>query len=141
MRGFVDAIGETFSMSETPARVVIVAGRNYGKLLQISKLWYVSNPTQFFGQALFEAWNKAYNKITSRAEDGSPGEPDQVGLKKAIATDGKLPVTGPVFTPQRAMRTIYEGFYQPQEQVVLDSYTVTPLQLPRLAYLEEIEED
>lgn len=144
MRGFVDAIGETFAIQENPSRVVIVAGRNYGKLLQISKLWYLSNPsaglrTQFMGQTLFEAWTDAYNKITSRNKDGSPGEPDQAPLAHAVATDGKLPATGPVFTPQEAMDVIYTGFYRPQEEVILSSFERNLL--PRLNFQNEVDED
>jgi hypothetical protein len=147
MRGFVDAVGESFAMGpDAPNRQVIVAGRNYGKLLQISKLWYVANAATLAQagsdaqiNALFKAWKKAYDKLISRFGDGSPGPADQEAMKSAVATAGSLPKTGPFFKPQDVMELIYDGMYQPQEEVVLDSFKPA-LWLPKLEMVMEVQD-
>jgi len=122
MRGWLDTVGETFSIeSGQPQHQVLLAGRDYGKIVLMSKLWY---PHETVPQTLtiLQRWADGFHRTSG------PG----VGVIPDVfpGDTGSTP-SGSFFRPQEYMRAIYDAFYSPQEEAVVDSFPSAGGAIPR----------
>lgn len=123
MRGFVDVVHDSFSMAGgTPQRTVTITGRDYGKLLLLTKLYYLDAKTQQV--FLFERWKEAFLKNFA-FRDGQLPNPEHTPLPPDQQTDL------PTWTPLDLLNNVWDAFYNPQQELVLSRYP----EAPKMAFL------
>lgn len=131
LRGFVDRVGATFGIAGgAPQRTVVITGRDYGKLLLTTKMWFVDANLQL--PEIYETLIAAYRKTFTPDET-----PDTIPPEHPKGQDRH----GPVYTPSTLLKVIFDKFYKPQEDVIVgDNYGTafiqpnTALSVPRLAF-------
>jgi len=120
MRGFIDTVAEEFDIaSGTPRRHITITGRDYGKLLLITKLY--DPVSDAITPELFRKFHDTFRRLFGLSESNPnalpPSESPPMG-------SGQI-TDGPAYTPTRMLRAIFEGFYVPQEAEVLQTFNNT----------------
>jgi hypothetical protein len=133
MRGFVDTITEDFSIEGgQPQRKIVITGRDYGKLLLLTKLYDpITESEQDF------LWNRfiATFQLLFGPEAGNP---KAVPLPESPAMPAGATVDGPFFTPVELLKTVFTGFYKPQEEAIKQTFNNL---LPSMEFLPQAEND
>lgn len=118
MRGFIDTVTEQFSIQGgKPQRTVHVNGRDYGKLLLNTKLYYLDEETQ--QTFILNKWRQGFDNLFAW-KSGEPPNPEHTPLARNAATDA------PQFAPRDLLQNIVESFYKPQEELVLRQLPTAP---------------
>lgn len=122
MRGFVDTVGERFSIAGgNPDRVVVIAGRDYGKMLLNTKLYYLDK-AEAQSITIFQRWEEGFRRLFGWHESDVSAlpEPDAAPLPAGQTVDG------PNFSPSDILQVIWDQFYEPQQTTQLGTYSVSP---------------
>lgn len=118
MRGFIDTVTEEFSIhGGTPERVIIINGRDYGKLLLITRLYYTDSE-EGFHIPLLKAWKEGMDRIFSWRTNPPPP------ISDALPIGGDTNLTK--FQPKEFMQNVIEAFYRPQEDNILKYHPHAP---------------
>jgi hypothetical protein len=117
MRGFIDTVAEEFDIaSGTPQRRITITGRDYGKLLLITKLYDIVSDA--VGPEMFRRFTETFRKLFGL----SASDPNALPPSESPAMGSGQTTDGPAYTPTRMLRTIFEGFYAPQETEILATF-------------------
>ena len=117
MRGFVDTVSEQGQIGERGAsRTVQVTGRDFGKLLLITKLYYLDGVQQV---VIFEKWRQAFLSLFAW-NGGKPPPPEHPPLPRNVNTNA------PLYSPQDLLQGIFDAFYLPQQDLILQQYPTVP---------------
>lgn len=128
-RGFIDTVAMSANYGARGQRTVTIAGRDYGKLLLNTRLFY---PTEGIQQvALFEKWQQAYKDVFGDLHGLSPERPPMAENQES---------DGPNFSPSALQQAIFEKFYQPHEKEILDTFEVA-VKPPGIVFIPEAEKD
>lgn len=117
MRGFVDNVGKEFDIgSGIPEIRIVITGRDYGKLLILTKIWDPLSDAE--SPEIFKKFQAAqyttFGWSTSDATVGPP--PEHPPMAAGAVTEG------PSFTPNQMLAKIFNGFYVPQENEILGTF-------------------
>lgn len=108
MRGFVDTVVEEFNIADgRPLRHVIVAGRDYGAFLLITKPYYF-NTSATQQVEILKRFLEGFNLLNGWSGEGKPPSPVIEPLK-----DGEL-TKDQAFKPAEIQGVIWDKFFLPQ---------------------------
>jgi hypothetical protein len=170
MRGFVDTVAESFSIEGgSPGRMVLIAGRDYGKLLLVTKLFYLDMDRSGIPPELhlFQEWKWGFDSLgagnrfrsitpTVKRIDSTEQTPETV-LPGVIDDRGQVSIpTGETPTGASAtsiiiepylwhapaiMGVIYERFFEPQFDLMRGKYEGDKPATPSLSsYQDALDE-
>jgi hypothetical protein len=134
MRGFIDTVGEEFSIaSGKPQRRVVITGRDYGKIIWFTKLYDIVSDEAVTIE-LLKKWHQGFMNLfawTKTAPDDipPPERPPMVSGQKDA---------GMSFTPSEIEQVMFESFYKPQEKLVLGTFNNA---LPAMAFSSQVGND
>jgi hypothetical protein len=133
MRGFVDTVNRARDLSSgKPRHVIHVAGRDYGKLLLVTKLYFFDSLNPRF--SLFERFEAAASALFGWSGNPTPPvtqtpkqnasrfTPEQVMGLLFHGANPTPPTTPPAAPPPTGSLT--EGFYRPGEREILAAMAV-----------------
>lgn len=111
MRGFLDVVEDSFSIEGgTPQRSIVIAGRDFGKILLLTKLYYLDAQTQ--QSFIFDRWKQAFYNLFAW-KGGQLPNPEHTPLARNVETDL------PAWKPLDLLNNIWDAFYIPQQEALL----------------------
>lgn len=144
MRGFVDVVEDRFTIEGgRPVRRIAVLGRDYGKLLLTTRLYWHDAFSEHL--ELFQRWQAAQAALLGwGAEEldlndpaALPGEPN---LPRPHAPPGRGTRYRVQFTPGEMQRLIWNGFMAPRLEDLTRRYA-GDVPVPALAFEQGDDED
>jgi hypothetical protein len=134
VRGWVDHIGEQFVIAGGhPTRAVVIVGRDYGKLLLNTKLYWVDS--DYIQVEILRRWQTGFKELF-----GWKGGPSSLPKPEAEPLAPGETEDGPNFTPAQILEVIHRQFYQPQEALVLGQFGNVPPELHFRVLVDDWEE-
>jgi hypothetical protein len=149
MRGFVDTVAESFTIeSGTPQWQIIVAGRDYGKIGLITKLFYLDLERRKIPQELklFQDWQTGfdalgagdrYRGITPAAKRIDSSEQTPSLTHPGVQTPPNIPVPKYFYTAPQIMAVVFETFLEPQFNLIREQYNREKPPLPGLVSTQD----
>lgn len=118
MRGFIDTISHEGSIENNiPSQSVVVSGRDFGKLLILTKPYYIDGIQQV---EIFNRWKQGFLNIAWQS--GTLPDPEHNPLAPNVNTDA------PLYAPRDLLKNLFETFYEPQQELILSRLpTVIPM--------------
>lgn len=124
IRGFVDTVGTVSDFSSgKPRRQVVIAGRNYGKLLLTGKFYYPHEGVQ--QTALLAKWRATFDDVFGYGAGAAPNV-------YPPSPSGKVAPAG-FSQPGEFMQILYSGFYAPYEATVIGTFPDSS-RIPSMGY-------
>jgi hypothetical protein len=115
MRGFIDTIGESFDIqSGTPQHSISIAGRDFGKLALITKLYYTKEQEPE-SLTIIKKWTEGFDRLMQVGE-GRVGE--------------LAPEASEFLRATQIMDVIFSEFITPQVDAVTDTFRAFASALP-----------
>jgi hypothetical protein len=132
MRGFVDTVAESFSIEGgTPSRSIIIAGRDYGKLTLITRLFYLDLPKIPQEFELFRQWQIGFDSLgtggRARNQTSAAKRTDTTEQTPGTEHPGVVTPAGRVearylWTAPEILGVIFERFFEPQFNLLRDKF-------------------